>query len=174
MGPSAGSAGPRAFLTMPALQQLSQEELNMVMSQLEPKALAIAGACGHSACLRYCVEAGGVCSPYFGAAAPRCSSLHAPCIRLHLSASHAGCASRALRVAAESEPLWRMHCTARWKYANKHLRRAGAGGLPPGFSRARDSVCYISCLTRHPASEEKRCAAHFFAGQNLQICARLC
>ena len=44
-------------------------------------------------------------------------------------AAHAGSACRALRTAAASEQLWQQHCNKRWKYPNKHLRRAGASLL---------------------------------------------
>ena len=52
----------------------------------------------------------------------------------------AGCASPALRTAAERDQLWQQHCTARWKYPNKHQRRAGAGDMPKRFLASRKSV----------------------------------
>ena len=58
-GPDAAPAGRPGASHRPALLQLDELALNEVLKKLEPKPLALTGACGYSACLHICDEAGG-------------------------------------------------------------------------------------------------------------------
>lgn len=128
--PDAASAGRSGASRKPALLQLDQDALKSVLAKLEPEALATAGLHNHSTCLRDFVQEasprarGEAGRPFFGVHFLACL-MHLLAFSLQQSIHTAGCASRSLRTAAESEQLWQQHCTARWKYPNKHLRQAG-------------------------------------------------